>query len=321
VGKTGKAPAFQCYAADLLTDTAEYTNEEFGAYFRLLCYQFINGSLPKENHRLAVICTASPEGMEEMWLVFGHKFELGTDGRMRNPRMEETRREQEEYRNERELAGKKGAASRWQTDSLANGTVNSSANGKTMALQSSPSPSENLTTETLPVAEVTVKIRPPSDAELVYMEYPRKENPRKAKEAIGAAIKRLAKGEEGPGEMSKDDAVVWLIQRTKLYGKSPRGRAGANPPKGTPPTPYPQGWFNGSRYLEDESIWFAGATIDDRPKQAGINRESTPTQQSVTDQEFRQNLEWLRGKKASGKKLTPWEEQLLVDGAAKAAKA
>jgi len=34
-----KPPAFQFYASDFLVDTIDLSNEELGAYVRLLCYQ------------------------------------------------------------------------------------------------------------------------------------------------------------------------------------------------------------------------------------------------------------------------------------------
>ena len=51
----GKPPAFQFYAAAFLTDTAEWTIQEVGLYIRLLSSQWINGSLPNNKKRLALI--------------------------------------------------------------------------------------------------------------------------------------------------------------------------------------------------------------------------------------------------------------------------
>jgi len=63
-----KNPAFQFYANDFLADTAEWTNEEVGAYIRLLSLQWINGSITADINRL-------PYGAEKVWDNIG--FALG----------------------------------------------------------------------------------------------------------------------------------------------------------------------------------------------------------------------------------------------------
>jgi len=48
----GKKPAFFFYASDFLVDTAEWTAQEVGVYIRLLCHEWVNGSIPMEIKRI-----------------------------------------------------------------------------------------------------------------------------------------------------------------------------------------------------------------------------------------------------------------------------
>lgn len=102
----------------------------------------------------------------------------------------------------------------------------------------------------------------------IYKSYPRKVSPRAAKKAIGQALTRLLAGKEAPAELFQtvDDAAVFLSQRVRLFAMSPAGQAGEF-------TPYPATWFNGSRYLDDESEW----------SRHGESRGLTKTQQRYVD--------------------------------------
>jgi len=101
----------------------------------------------------------------------------------------------------------------------------------------------------LPNKEVSKKI---SEEHIgrVYEVYPRKVGKGAALKAIAAALHRILKGEDSPGGLfaSMDDAVVYLIQRVRIFSASPAGRAGEY-------TPHPATWFNQKRYLDDESEW------------------------------------------------------------------
>lgn len=84
----------------------------------------------------------------------------------------------------------------------------------------------------------------------IYKCYPRKEGRGAAFKSIAAALERLLKGQDSPGDLfhSLDDAVIYLTQRVKLFAGSPAGQAGEY-------TPHPATWFNQKRYLDDESNW------------------------------------------------------------------
>lgn len=88
-----------------------------------------------------------------------------------------------------------------------------------------------------------------SDCEVIYQAYPRHVGKRTAMLEIDRSILRLLKGEGRKGLFkSKDDAIVFLLQRVQLYASSPAGRNGEF-------TPHPSTWFHQSRYLDDESEW------------------------------------------------------------------
>ena len=131
-----KSPAFQFYASDFLVDTAEMTNQEIGVYIRLLSHQWVNSGLNSDPNRLANMV-----GMDllEVWDEIKHKFDLGDDGKIRNPKLEKVRQTQINYRNKQSEAGKRGAAKRW--DNKVNSNPNSNPNGEKVAFQSSSSSS------------------------------------------------------------------------------------------------------------------------------------------------------------------------------------
>lgn len=78
--------------------------------------------------------------------------------------------------------------------------------------------------------------------EEIYNAYPRHIEKAAALKAIKAAIKRMQA--RGPDE----DAVAFLLKRTRLFAVSPAGNQGRF-------TPYPANWFDKERYLDDEKEW------------------------------------------------------------------
>lgn len=104
-------PAFQLYADDFLSGTADMTPDEVGAYIRLLCHQWAKGGLPNDMQRL---CRMS--GMAEPSLSYVlSKFVVCADGQLRNERLERTREAAEQFRAERKASGKSGAEKRWKS--------------------------------------------------------------------------------------------------------------------------------------------------------------------------------------------------------------
>jgi len=109
-------PSFSFYAGDFLTDVQEMTDQEVGAYMRLLCYQWINGSIPSDPDRITkLISTKKGEFFRKIWPSLEHNFEEIEGKRLINSKLEETRAKAIKYLATQEKHGKEGAAKRWGT--------------------------------------------------------------------------------------------------------------------------------------------------------------------------------------------------------------
>lgn len=91
----GKAPAFQFYASDFLTDTLDWTDEQVGVHVRLMAWSWVNRrGIPREYQRMTRIAPAA----ESAWPVIGEKWTEGPDGTWINERLEETRSNSDAFR-------------------------------------------------------------------------------------------------------------------------------------------------------------------------------------------------------------------------------
>lgn len=81
-----KNPVLPLYYNDITTSTQDWTDEEFGAYMRLLIHQWRQGGLPKDYQRLTRIATS----LSTNWTMLQSKFPE-VDGFLKNPVMEEIR--------------------------------------------------------------------------------------------------------------------------------------------------------------------------------------------------------------------------------------
>lgn len=113
-----KLPWFPLYAADFAMDTAAWSDEEVGAYFRLLLHQWCNGSVPKDADRRGRIVSSGPDGLADMWPTIGAKFEPDGNGALVNPRLEKERRKSSDRRRTNVARAKKAAAARWDEDEM-----------------------------------------------------------------------------------------------------------------------------------------------------------------------------------------------------------
>jgi len=105
-----KPPAYQYYPADFDTDTAAWTNEEVGAYQRLLNFAWLNRGIPSDPARIATIVRVNPEYfLQTLWPTLSTKWiSNGTEGTLVNPRQEKERKKQKEYRDRQREAGLRG---------------------------------------------------------------------------------------------------------------------------------------------------------------------------------------------------------------------
>ena len=110
----GKPPAFQFYADDFLAGCVDMSNEEVGAYIRLLCHQWSKGGIPNDLDRISRMAGAMPRPSLGFVLA---KFRLCDDGQYRNDRLEAERQKQADFRQEQSIKGKIGAQKRWKNSS------------------------------------------------------------------------------------------------------------------------------------------------------------------------------------------------------------
>jgi len=112
--KLGKAPAFQFYASDFLSDinVTTMTMAQRGMYITLLAFEWIEGSLPTDILKLRILCGNHPD-FDSDWQVVSSCF-TNSDGKLYNNRLESERSNMVAYRERMSANGRKGAESRWQ---------------------------------------------------------------------------------------------------------------------------------------------------------------------------------------------------------------
>jgi uncharacterized protein YdaU (DUF1376 family) len=140
-----RAPAFQFYADDFIAGTSDMTTVEVGVYIRLLCFQWTRGFLPNDEPRLFLMARTNNEPHNEAAVryVVKHKFAVGDDGCLRNDRLEQVRRNSQEWKRKSVEGGKASAAKRvgnseWGKQMASQRTINEPINEPTT---NSPSPS------------------------------------------------------------------------------------------------------------------------------------------------------------------------------------
>jgi uncharacterized protein YdaU (DUF1376 family) len=120
MAKKQKAPAFQFYVRDYETDenVKMMDLEHEGAYLRLMCNQWMEGSIPSDMGALAKICRISTVKMRRLWPLLEPCFHVSeeNEGRLVNLRLLEQKQELEEYVEEARELGKLGAQKRWGKD-------------------------------------------------------------------------------------------------------------------------------------------------------------------------------------------------------------
>jgi len=126
------APAFQFYAADFLVGTMGMSDEDVGVYIKMLAFQWDRGGLPSCPKAIKTTINSKRKPSETVM----KKFTIGSDGLVRNERLEKEREKQLSFRESRSDNAKK----RWEKESTSNARASGST-CKTDALQSSSSSS------------------------------------------------------------------------------------------------------------------------------------------------------------------------------------
>ena len=117
----GRPPAFPLYAGDFLSDANQMamTLAEAGAYIRLMCVCWKEGSIPDNPKTLWKLAQAqSLRAFERVWPNVRVCFEERDDGCLVHPRIEQERRKKDAYRQKMSESGKKGAAKRYDKTEL-----------------------------------------------------------------------------------------------------------------------------------------------------------------------------------------------------------
>jgi len=224
---SNKPPAFQLYAADFYMDIIGWSNEAVGAYLRLLLYEWVNGPIPNDIKILRSASETSPKRFPKVLKHLKMKFLISPEGRWYNPRLEQTRKEQEEYRKSQQDSGRRGAEIRWKGKEKGGGHDNGDpisdpngvANGETMALQSSSSSSSKKNTYT-------------PDFEAFWKEYPKK-----AEKAD--AFKAWKRAESRPDIQTL--LKILAAHKNSFDWKKDNGKY----------VPYPARWINRKRWEDD----------------------------------------------------------------------
>jgi|SRR6476646_1649604 len=88
-------PFMKLWVDDLLADITEMglTDEEFGAYMKLLLIAWQRGSIFADVKRNARWLSCSERELTKLWPAFAHKWHPNADGGLVNRKMEEVRAE------------------------------------------------------------------------------------------------------------------------------------------------------------------------------------------------------------------------------------
>ncbi len=101
-----RSPAFQFYADDFLAGTLDLSQEEVGAYIRLLCHQWNRGSIPVETEKQQRLAGGSVS------VDVLAKFRLVDGSGLVNDRLEKERAKQAEFRQKQREKGLLSAEAR-----------------------------------------------------------------------------------------------------------------------------------------------------------------------------------------------------------------
>lgn len=204
----GKAPAFQFYPADFLSDenVALMTNQEVGCYIKLMCYCWRQKSIPKDLEKISKLCGESLENMTELWPQIEPCFNVN-GSRYFHKRLDVERKKQSEWRKKSSKGGKHSASNK--AGLLKGGSSGDSKGGSTLQSSSSSSPS--------------ISIKKVKYKECVFLTPAEHEKLSKAHgpERLNSMIEILNNYKMQNGKKYKSDyhAILnWVAEKVKLKG-------------------------------------------------------------------------------------------------------
>lgn len=281
----GKMPASLFYWGDFVRDPdlRRCTHAEVGIWIRILCLMFeaefkgmlSTNDIPWTDEEIARAVGGNPK---EVRLAVTALVTKGVASRADNGALVNRRmyREHEQRLGTRKRVEEFRAREREKRSE--NDTVTHDVTPCTETEYETSSPStETLDRKTTTSAGESTE----QQEEVVYHAYPRKVGHGPAIKAIRSAVVRLATGSLHRQAMDPTEARRWLWKRATEYAKSPAGAK----PDGQDYRPHPATWFNGERYLDDDSEWTGKANGKTEQRRSG-NVERVANSGSAWDGAF-----------------------------------
>lgn len=227
-----KAPAFQFYAKDFLTDTQTWTEVEVAVHTRLLAWSWVNGGVPTNFEEM---CRISPSA-KKVWARVGTKWEE-RDGMFFNAKLEECRDKQRAFAERQKEKSARGVAARKH-----HATISGQPTG-----QPTGYPADNPFGDRSNTTVRKERAKPAEGFDEFYLSYPNK----KARGAAEAAWGKLK-----PEERALCKAAIEAQVRAHHF----RGTDGNNY------VPHPASWLNARRWM-DEVTAAAPVLVNGKPRQ------------------------------------------------------
>ncbi len=116
------SPAFQLYPKDILSDATfmQLSLAAKGAYFVLMNHCWLNKTLPADskNKKISALVGCSPKTFSKLWIELAPCFEARPDGTLIDPRIEQIRVKQAQFRELQRTKGRASAEVRWGSGSI-----------------------------------------------------------------------------------------------------------------------------------------------------------------------------------------------------------
>lgn len=214
------APAFQFYPADWLADErcCLYSLEEEGAYIRLLCYCWREGSIPSDPEKCSKLIGKGCSTTLARIVQGAFSKDPSNGDRMVHQRLQRELERQQEWKSKCSIGGHKSQESQRLRKTR---VVQQDPNKGSSTLQSSSSSSSSISVQ----------------AAEIYELYPRKVGRPKAVQSICKAISKFG--------------FEFVKQRTATYRESVNGKEQEF-------IPHPTTWFNQERFNDDPNTWKVG---------------------------------------------------------------
>lgn len=159
-----KRPAFQFYPQDFLSDpnVMALTNEQVGIYIKLICFCWMQGSIPSDIQRLAKMCNMNNLPDEERCqhiekllepIILCFRKSSISDSQLIHPRLEKEIQKQDDYREKCSEGGKKSQKIQRETRLLAKAAAST-----LKAPSNSSSSTSSLKTKTLTLSNSDFEI-------------------------------------------------------------------------------------------------------------------------------------------------------------------